>query len=174
MRYQLGYYCHANAVVQGDVEIGPEAGIWPGAVVRGDVAPLRIGAGTNIQDNATVHAVAGIPNTVGCDITVGHNAVLHGTSVGDRCLIGMGAVLLGASVIGEGCIIAAGAVVKEGATIPSRSVVAGVPGKIRRNVTDHEWEWLLRRAEHYRRLARLWHEHGVLTPALLGDIPEGS
>jgi carbonic anhydrase/acetyltransferase-like protein (isoleucine patch superfamily) len=131
-----GAFKARNAIVTGDVTLGPDVGIWFGCVVRGDDAPLTIGARTNIQDLTMVHADTGVPNVIGEEVTVGHRCVLHGARVGDRALIGMGAVLLGGSVIGEGSIVAAGAVVKEGFEVPPRSLVAGVPGKILRTLDE--------------------------------------
>ena len=131
-------YRATNAVVTGEVTLGVDAGIWFGCVVRGDDAPLTIGARTNIQDLTMIHADVGVPNRLGEEVTVGHRCVLHGASVGDRCLIGMGAILLGGSEIGEESLIAAGAVVREGFRVPPRSLVAGVPGRILREVTDEQ------------------------------------
>jgi carbonic anhydrase/acetyltransferase-like protein (isoleucine patch superfamily) len=137
-RVEGGAFVASNSIVTGDVTLGADAGIWFGCVVRGDDAPLTIGARTNVQDLTVVHADTGMPNVIGSDVTIGHRAVLHGARVGDRCLIGMGAILLGGSVIGEESLIAAGAVVKEGAVIPPRSLVAGVPAKVLRQLTDDE------------------------------------
>jgi carbonic anhydrase/acetyltransferase-like protein (isoleucine patch superfamily) len=128
----------STAVVYGDVTLGDEVSIWYGAVVRGDCAPISIGDRTNVQDLVMVHADTGIPLDIGCEVTIGHSAVVHGRRVGDRCLIGIGAKLLGRCEIGEGSVIAAGALVKEGAMIPPRSLVVGVPGKIVRQVSDEE------------------------------------
>lgn len=135
----LGEALAANtAVVMGDVTLGAQVSIWYGAVVRGDCAAITIGRLTNVQDTAVLHADTGVPLTIGEEVTIGHAAVVHGSEVGDRCLIGIGATVLGRSVIGAECIIAAGAVVKEGDVIPPRSLVAGVPGKVRRQVSDDE------------------------------------
>ncbi len=128
----------STAVVWGDVTLGADVSIWYGAVVRGDCAPLTIGEGTNVQDLVVVHADTDIPVDIGCGVTIGHSAVIHGRRVGDHCLIGIGAKLLGRSEIGEGSVIAAGAVIREGTIIPPRSLVAGVPGRIMRQVTDEE------------------------------------
>ena len=125
-----------NAVVTGDVTLGAEVGIWFGCVVRGDDAPLEIGSRTNVQDLTMIHADTGVPNRIGEGVTIGHRCVLHGARVGNRCLIGMGAVLLGGSEIGEGAIVAAGAVVRENFVVPPRTLVAGVPAKIIRDVDE--------------------------------------
>ena len=123
-----------TASVVGDVTLGPDANVWYGAVVRGDDAPLSVGARTNLQDGALMHADTGVPNAIGEDVTVGHGAILHGTRVERFSLIGMGAVLLGRSVIGEGSIVAAGCVVPEGMVVPPFSLVVGVPARVVRSL----------------------------------------
>lgn len=142
-----------TAVVTGDVTLGKDVSIWYGAIVRGDCAPISIGDLTNVQDGVIVHADTGVPNDIGAGCTIGHAAVVHGRRVGDGCLIGIGAVILGGSEIGDGCIIAAGAVVLEGAIIPPRSLVAGVPGKIVRQISDEELAHFGEHAETYKQLA---------------------
>jgi len=137
-RLPEGAFAAENAVVTGDVTLGADVGIWFGCVVRGDDAPLSVGTRTNVQDLTMIHADTGVPNLIGEEVTIGHGCVLHGAEVGDRCLVGMGAVLLGGSKIGKESIIAAGTVVKEGAEIPLRSLVVGVPGRVIREVTDEE------------------------------------
>lgn len=127
-----------NARITGEVHLGRDVTIWFGVVIRGDDAPITIGAGTNIQDLTMVHADPGVPNVIGERVTVGHGCVLHGVRVGDGSLIGMKAVLLAGSEIGEECLVAAGAVVKENAKIPPRSLVAGVPARVIRTLTDAE------------------------------------
>jgi len=125
-----------TATLIGGVTIGPRASVFYGAVVRADKATISIGAGTNLQDGVIMHADPGFPATVGSGVSVGHAAVLHGCTIEDDCLIGMGAVVLNGAVIGRGSMVAAGAVVLEGAQIPAGSLVAGVPGKVRRELTD--------------------------------------
>ena len=127
-------YVATTASVMGDVRLGADVNVWYGAVVRGDDAPLSVGARTNLQDGVVMHADTGIPNDVGCDVTVGHGAILHGTKVGDYALIGMGATLLGRSVIGEGAIVGGGALVPEGFVVPPYSVAVGVPAKVVKKV----------------------------------------
>jgi carbonic anhydrase/acetyltransferase-like protein (isoleucine patch superfamily) len=151
-----GAFVATNAIVTGDVTLGADAGIWFGCVVRGDDAPLTIGARTNVQDLTVVHADTGTPNVIGSDVTIGHRAVLHGARVGDRCLIGMGAILLRGSVIGDESLVAAGAVVKEGAQIPPRSLVAGVPAKVLRQLTDEEVRSIAASADLYVKKIRLY------------------
>jgi len=138
-----------DAIVTGDVTLAQDVGIWFGCVVRGDDAPLTIGARTNIQDLTMIHADTGVPNVIGAEVTVGHRCVLHGAQVADRCLIGMGAVLLGGSRIGEGSIVAAGAVVREGFEVPPGTLVAGVPAKVLRPVSEAEQEAIRASARGY-------------------------
>jgi carbonic anhydrase/acetyltransferase-like protein (isoleucine patch superfamily) len=127
-----------NATVIGPVTLGPKASVWYGTVVRAEFEPVVIGAGSNLQDNVTVHVDPGFPASIGEGVSVGHNAVLHGCTVEDGCLIGMGAIVLNGAHIGAGSLVAAGAVVPQGAVIPPRSLVAGVPGKVRRELSDDE------------------------------------
>jgi carbonic anhydrase/acetyltransferase-like protein (isoleucine patch superfamily) len=144
----------STAVVIGDVVLGRGVSLWYGSVVRGDCDRITLGELSNLQDGAIVHADTGVPNDIGAAVTIGHGAVVHGRRVGDGCLIGIKAVILGRAEIGEGCIIAAGAVVKEGAQIPPRSLVAGVPGKVLRAVSEAELLELRGHAAHYWELAR--------------------
>jgi carbonic anhydrase/acetyltransferase-like protein (isoleucine patch superfamily) len=123
-----------TAAVMGDVTVGQDASIWYGAVVRGDMAPIIIGAQSNIQDGSIVHVDEGMPCTVGRRVGVGHRVILHGCTVEDDCLIAMGSVLLNGAVIGSGSVVAAGAVIPEGMQVPARSLVMGVPGRIVRPV----------------------------------------
>lgn len=143
-----------TARVMGEVALGRDVSVWFGAVVRGDVAPISIGEGTNVQDNALVHCDSGVPNAIGSWCTIGHHALVHGKSVGDRTLIGMGAIVLGGSVIGSGCLVGAGAVVTPGMIVPDGMLVVGVPGKIVRPVNDAEREYLRWLAPHYVELAK--------------------
>jgi carbonic anhydrase/acetyltransferase-like protein (isoleucine patch superfamily) len=143
-------YVDDAAVVIGDVVLGDDASVWMGAVIRGDVNRIRIGARTNVQDLCVVHADFGdLWTEVAEEVTIGHSAILHGCRVGPRCLIGMGAKLLNGARVGEDSVIAAGAVVPEGMEIPPRSLVMGVPGRVRRTLTDEEVAKLRLGAEHY-------------------------
>ncbi len=144
-----GAFAAEGAVLTGDITLGVDTSIWFGCVLRGDDAPLVIGARTNIQDLTMVHADPGLPNVIGEEVTVGHGCVLHGVRVGDRSLIGMGALLLAGSSIGEECLIAAGTVVKEGMQVPPRSLLAGVPGRIVRQISDEEVVDFRRSAQGY-------------------------
>nr|WP_315268255.1 gamma carbonic anhydrase family protein [Microbacterium lemovicicum] len=139
-----------GARVVGDVVMGESSSIWYNAVVRGDSDRITLGAGSNLQDNVSVHVDAGHPVVIGADVSVGHNAVVHGCAVGDGSLIGMGSVILSGAVIGAGCLVAGGAVVLEGTVVPDGSLVAGVPAKVRRELTAEEREKILRNARIYR------------------------
>jgi carbonic anhydrase/acetyltransferase-like protein (isoleucine patch superfamily) len=144
-----------NATVIGDVVLGDDASIWFGAVVRGDYMPIRIGARSNVQDNAVVHIThETAKTTIGDDVTVGHSAIVHGATVEDLCLIGMGAVILDGAVIGRGSFVAAGALVTPGTQIPPRSFVMGRPGKVVRAVDDKVLSSLQDSADNYVRYAR--------------------
>jgi carbonic anhydrase/acetyltransferase-like protein (isoleucine patch superfamily) len=129
-------YVAPDAVVIGRVKIGPEASVWPGAVLRGDHGFITVGARTSVQDGTVVHCTASYPTIIGDDCVVGHNAHLEGCVVEDGCLIGSGSVTLNRVVIGKGSIVAAGAVVSEGFEVPAGSLVAGVPATIKRSNVD--------------------------------------
>lgn len=145
-------YLAPTSVVIGRAKLGPGVGVWFGTVVRADIARIEIGEGTNIQDICLLHVGEEFPCIVGRRCVVGHRAILHGTRVGDRCLIGMGAVLLNGSEIGEGSVIAAGALVPEGKVIPPRSLVMGSPGRVVREVSDKQIESTLFFADKYAKL----------------------
>jgi carbonic anhydrase/acetyltransferase-like protein (isoleucine patch superfamily) len=144
-----------GASVIGDVHLGDEASVWFGAVLRGDYFPIRVGARTNIQDNCVVHITADrAATTVGDDVTVGHGAILHGCTVGDRCLVGMGSIVLDGAVVGEESFIAAGSLVTPGTVIPPRSFVVGRPATVRRPVTSEDLAWIRDAARVYAGYAR--------------------
>jgi carbonic anhydrase/acetyltransferase-like protein (isoleucine patch superfamily) len=138
-----------NATLIGKVTLADRASIYYGAVLRADVAEITIGARSNLQDNVTVHCDRGVPTTVGEGVSVGHAAVLHGCTVEDDCLIGMGSTVLSHAVIGAGSLVAAGAVVLEGTIVPPGSLVAGVPAKVRRELSDEERTGLRENGERY-------------------------
>lgn len=138
-----------NATVIGDVHVGPGAGIFYGTVIRADRSPIRLGAGSNVQDNCTVHSDPEFPCTIGSGVSVGHAAVLHGCTVEDNVLIGMSATVLNGAVVGAGSLVAAGAVVLEGTVIPPGSLVAGVPAKVRRDLTADEQQKVTSNAQTY-------------------------
>jgi carbonic anhydrase/acetyltransferase-like protein (isoleucine patch superfamily) len=132
-------YVDVSAQVIGDVHVGADSSVWMNVVIRGDVHVVRIGARTNIQDLTLVHVMRDThPTVIGDDVTIGHSAVVHGTTIEDRCLIGMGAILLNGSRIGTGSIVAAGALVPEGMVVPPGSMVMGLPAKVRRPLTGEE------------------------------------
>lgn len=137
------------AVLIGDVTVRSGAGVYFGAVIRGDLAPIVIGERSNVQDNVTLHADPGHPLEIGKGVSIGHNAVLHGCTVEDDCLIGMSATIMNGSKVGRGSLVAAGAVVLEGTDIPAGSLVAGVPAKVRRALTSEEIKAISANAETY-------------------------
>jgi len=142
-----------TARVLGEVELGEQVNVWYGAVIRADVAPITLGPRTNVQDNAIVHCDSDAPNQVGTDVTIGHSAIVHGVSVGDGSLVGMGAKLLGGTKVGRRCLIAAGAVLPPGLEVPDDHLVMGVPGRVVRETNDQEKKYLAWLARHYVQLA---------------------
>jgi carbonic anhydrase/acetyltransferase-like protein (isoleucine patch superfamily) len=151
-------YLAPGAIVLGDVMIGAESSIWFNAVVRGDTEAIRIGSQTNVQDLCILHADPGFPCVLGDRVTVGHAAIVHGATVEDDCMIGMRAVVMNGARIGKGSLIAVGAVVTEGTELPPGSVVMGVPGKIRRDVTEADRERMAHAALHYVEQAKRFRE----------------
>lgn len=149
-----------GATLVGQVQIGPGASVWYGAVLRADVASITIGAHTNIQDGCVGHADPGYPLRIGERVTVGHRAVIHGCEVGDDVLIGMGAVVMNGATIGSGSLIAAGAVVTQHTDIPPGSIVAGIPAKVRGEIGDAERDLIGDGAEHYVQLAQRHRDPG--------------
>jgi carbonic anhydrase/acetyltransferase-like protein (isoleucine patch superfamily) len=139
----------AGAVLVGNVSLAEHASVWYNAVLRAEAEPILIGPGSNLQDNVSCHVDAGFPLTVGRDVSVGHGAVLHGCTVEDGALVGMAATVLNGAVIGAGSLVAAGAVVLEGTIVPPGSLVAGVPAKVRRELTAEEIAGIRRNAENY-------------------------
>ena len=144
-----GAWVAPSAVVVGAVHLGPDSSVWYNAVLRGDSDRISIGARSNLQDGVSVHVDRGHPVTLGADVSVGHNAVVHGATVEDGCLIGMNATVLSGSVIGTGSLVAAGALVTQGKVIPPGSLVAGVPGKVVRQLSDEERAGLVSNARLY-------------------------
>lgn len=140
----------SGARIVGDVTLAEGASVWYNAVVRGDSASITLGPGSNLQDNVSVHVDAGSPVIIGENVSVGHNAVVHGCTIGDGSLIGMGSVVLSGAVIGSGCLVAGGALVLSGTVVPDGSLVAGVPAKVRRELTDEERAGILHNAQIYR------------------------
>ncbi len=143
------FIAHSTEII-GDVEIGKESSVWFGTVIRGDMHHIRIGNRTNIQDNCTVHVTTDTsPTIIGNGVTIGHGAIIHGCTIEDNCLIGMGSIIMDNAVIGEGSIIAAGALVSPDTNVPHRTLMVGVPAKPLRNTTTEEYDEILDRARHY-------------------------
>jgi carbonic anhydrase/acetyltransferase-like protein (isoleucine patch superfamily) len=143
-------YVDESAQVVGDVEIGAESSVWMQVVMRGDVHRIRLGRRSNVQDGTIVHGMRGThPTSIGEEVTIGHGAIVHGCTIGDRCLIGMGAILLNGVEVGSDSIVAAGTLLVEGTIVPPRSLVMGGPGKVRRELTEGEAASILDFAARY-------------------------
>lgn len=147
-------YVDETAVVEGAVTIGDESSAWCGVVLRGDVNKIIIGARTNIQDNAVIHVRRKIPTIIGDEVTIGHMAHLHACTVGNRCLIGSGSIILDECEIGDGCIIAAGALLSPKTKVPPRTMMMGMPAKPKRSVSDEEFQEILYSSQNYVRYAK--------------------
>ena len=150
-----------SAVIIGNVTIGDGASIWFNAVLRGDMAPIRIGAGSNIQDNCTVHTDFGKPAIIGAHVTVGHNAVVHGCTIDDGSLVGIGAIVLNGAHVMAQTVVAAGAVVREGACFGPRQLVAGAPAAVKKDLADQPMDRFERSAEEYLRLSAAYLEQHI-------------
>ncbi len=142
-------YIANTAELIGNIEIGKNSSVWNGAVVRGDIGYIKIGKNSNIQDNSVMHSAANYPTIVGNNVTIGHNAIIHGCKIGNNCLIGMGAIILKDVKIGDWCIIGAGSVITEHSKIPNESIILGVPGKIIKKITE----------KHKDRIKKNWKEY---------------
>lgn len=154
-RLGANVYLAPNAFVIGDVVVGDDSSLWFGAVARGDVGPIRIGARTNVQDNAVIHVTGGkASTTIGDDVTIGHLALIHGCTVGDRCLIGMGSLLLDGATVEPDCFIAAGALVPPGMHVASRSLMVGRPARKVRTLDDADLEGIRKAGTLYVQYAR--------------------
>ena len=152
-------FIEETAAVIGDVVIGEDSSVWFHAVVRGDVHYIRIGNRTNIQDLSMLHVTHDTyPLVIGNNVTVGHHVVLHGCTVQDRVLIGMGAIIMDGAVLGEDCVVGAGALVTERTIVPPKSLILGSPAKVKRLVTDEELAWIRESAQNYVRYARQYLE----------------
>ena len=143
-----------SASITGEVSLGQDCSIWHNTTLRGDIAPIHVGARSNIQDGSVLHVADDLPCIVGDDVTIGHGAIIHGCRIGDRCLIGMGAIILNGAVIGEESIIGAGSLVTEGKQIPPRSLAYGNPAKVVRSLGDADVEAILTSARNYVELGR--------------------
>lgn len=150
-------FIEETAVVIGDVVMGEECSVWFHAVIRGDVNYIRIGDRTNVQDLSMLHVTHDThPLVIGSEVTIGHHVVLHGCTIEDRVLVGMGAIVMDGAVIGEGSIVGAGALVTEGTIVPPKSLILGSPAKVKRPVTDKELAWIKESADNYVRYARTY------------------
>ena len=138
-----------TASVIGRVILGEETSVWPGAVIRADSEPITIGDGSNVQDNAVLHVDPGVPMNLGRNVTVGHQVMLHGCTIGDGSLIGIQAIVLNNAVIGESSLVAAGSIVTEGKAFPPRSMIMGAPAKVVRELTDEHLAMLKHAAQTY-------------------------
>lgn len=143
-----------NATLVGNVSLDPHSSVFYGAVIRADADSIRVGPGSNVQDNVTLHTDLGLPLTIGSRVSIGHNAVIHGCTIEDDVLIGMNATILNGAVIGAGSLIAAGTVILENTVVPSGSLVAGVPGRAIRSLTPAEQTGIVDNARHYAELSQ--------------------
>jgi carbonic anhydrase/acetyltransferase-like protein (isoleucine patch superfamily) len=154
-----GVWVAPTACVAGDVELGEDSSVWFGAAVRGDVFHIRVGRRTNIQDNCVVHVTTDrFATIIGDDVTIGHAAVLHGCTVHDRALVGIGAIVLDEAVVGEEAMVAAGALVPPGMHVPPRVLVVGSPARVKRDLTPQELEHLRWSAPHYVEVMRAYRD----------------
>jgi carbonic anhydrase/acetyltransferase-like protein (isoleucine patch superfamily) len=149
MRIHPSSYIHPAAFVCGDVTLGARASVWPTAVLRGDSAAIVVGEDSNVQDGTVIHVDPGVPATIGARVGIGHRAIVHGATVEDDCLIGMGAVLLNRVVVGSGSIVGAGALCPEGMQVPPNSLVLGIPGRVVRATSEQERARIRRTVESY-------------------------
>ncbi len=146
----------ANATIVGDVTLGSDTTVWYSATLRGDMAPITIGRGTNVQDNAVIHVNNGMPTHLGENITVGHGAILHACTIGSGTLVGMGAIVLDGATVGEDSLVAAGAVVPPNKSYPPRSLLMGSPAKVVRELTAEELEGMATNVAHYIELGEIF------------------
>ena len=160
VKKEKNVFIHERAYVAGDVTLSEGANIWCGACIRGDIAPVFIGKNTNVQDNATIHVGYDSPAVLGDNVTVGHNAVVHGCTVGSNVLIGMGSVILDGAKIGDNCLIGAATLIPQRKEIPAGSLVFGNPFRIVRRLTEEEIAGITRNAEEYLRLAERYAQEG--------------
>ncbi|MBQ0027734.1 MAG: gamma carbonic anhydrase family protein [Lachnospiraceae bacterium] len=155
-KYDSSIFIADGAKIVGDVEIGNNSSIWYNAVVRADNHNIIIGKGTNIQDNAVLHVDKDDILKIGSNVTIGHSAIVHGCTIEDNCIIGMGSIIMNGSVIGKNCIIGAGALITERTVIPEGSIVIGSPGRVLRSVTSDEEVKISQSAIHYMELAKMY------------------
>lgn len=163
-----GAYVAPGAFLCGDVRLAARANVWPGASLRGDIAPITVGEESNVQDNAVIHVATGLGATLGRRVTVGHGAIVHACTVGDESLLGMGAVILDGAVVGERCLIGAHATVLMNTVIPPGSLVVGSPARVVRTLSLEEQEGLGSWADHYLVLSEEYRRRGILHPGFAG------
>ncbi len=160
-RLDASVFVAESAIAIGDVEIGPESSLWFGAIVRGDVNFIRIGARTNLQDQTVVHVSSHThPTVIGDDVTVGHRVVLHGCTIHDRCLVGIGAIVMDGAVVGPDAMVGAGALVPPGAVVPPGTLAIGSPARPKRDLTPEEKAFLPASAANYARYAARYRQEG--------------
>lgn len=159
-RIGKGVFIAETAYIVGRLELGDQASIWPGVSARADVNTMRVGKRTNIQDNSVLHVDHDAPLEIGDDVTVGHGCILHGCTIKDRCLIGMGSVILNGAVVGPDTIVGAGTVVRQNQVVPPGTLFLGVPGAVKRNLTPEEIASIARSAKAYSEYALAYLERG--------------
>ncbi len=158
-RIGKGTFVAPNATVIGDVVLGDSSSVWFGTVIRGDVMPIRIGARTNVQDNSVVHVTAGTASTtIGDDVTIGHSAVIHGCTIGNHCLVGMGSIVLDGAILEDECFIAAGSIVSPNTRIAARTLALGRPARFVKKLAEADLAALRSASEHYVEYARVFGE----------------
>lgn len=154
-------YVHETAVVVGDVRLRENANVWPMAVIRGDTASITVGARSNVQDGSVLHVDEGVPLVIGEDVTIGHQVMLHGCTIGDGSLIGIQAVILNGAVIGKGCLVGAGSLVTEGKQFPDNVMILGSPARVVRELSPEHVERVRHGAEHYVEASATYREQAV-------------
>lgn len=172
-RTGVDVYVHETATVVGNVVLGDSASVWPQAVIRGDGAPITVGARSNIQDGAILHVDDGVPLAIGDDVTIGHQVMLHGCTIGDGSLIGIQAVVLNGAVIGKGCLVGAGALVTEGKVFPDNVMILGSPARVIRELSPDHVARVRRGAVHYVDEARHYRDHAVRIDVPAAPAPPG-
>jgi carbonic anhydrase/acetyltransferase-like protein (isoleucine patch superfamily) len=160
-RIAASAYIAPGARVIGDVTIGEQSSVWFNAVLRGDIASITVGSGSNIQDNTTVHVDYGIPTKIGSNVVIGHNCIIHGCTIADNVLIGMGSTILNGAQIGENSLVAAGSLVTENKVFPPNSVIMGAPARVVREVGEKELQMIRQGPKNYMENARLYKENGI-------------
>lgn len=158
MKVDKSVFIAEGSIIRGDVTIGKDSGVWFNAVVRGDTDRIVIGDRTNVQDGAVLHVDTGFPLTIGDDVTIGHNAIVHGCTIGNNVIIGMGAIVLNGAVIEDNCVIGAGSLVSQGKVIPAGSVAFGSPAQVKKEMSPEAIEHNHHSAEHYVELGRKYKE----------------